>query len=242
MEVPKCDLAGGGARVSIDSLWADDNSAPAGEATSIHVCWTADHLFVHAEAVDSDIISSTTSCGSSTWDGDSIEIFMGPVISREELPTSDPWSVKLPDPAAWMEVDISQAGGMYFDVITNGKDGNSFGKSRPIANKGPGQCVVPGLSYHVWDIHPARCPSSAPCAGWGAEVTIPWSSFGIPEFKRVIDDWGRSSVPRQWRINFCAQPPLRFPCLPLSSPPPLRLLFLFGPHRRIILCSAVHES
>jgi hypothetical protein len=194
VRVPSCN--GGAPRATIDTFWVDDGSAKAAEATSVQLCWTRSHLLVRSSTVDSDLISSETACGSSTWDGDSLEIFMGAVFSSEED------ARVLPEPKAWMEVDISQAGGMYYHVQV--PDGKGWIKSRVIAKGAPGKCVLPDMSYRVWNTPGAPCPSgsSPPCEGWADEVEIPWSSFHIPEFKDVIDSWGSSSVPRQWRINF----------------------------------------
>ena len=72
------------------------------ENTDLKLCWTKSYLKIVTVATDSEIISNQPNCGDSTWNGDSIETFIAPGEA---------------DATAWMEMDVSAAGGMYFAAI-----------------------------------------------------------------------------------------------------------------------------
>lgn len=75
--VPGCP--DGWARVADFSV--TDGSAPAGEEMTVWLCWTESGIIVRGEAADSEVFSAAVDCGSETWLGDSLEIFMSPALA-----------------------------------------------------------------------------------------------------------------------------------------------------------------
>ena len=177
VRVPRC-TPGGDSTATVDRFWVDDGSTLAAEQTTVQLCWTPKHLHIKTIAVDSEVISNKPNCGDRTWQGDSLEVFLSPVVNHHAKALKDT------TPHAWLEADVSAAGGMFFAGIRGGAN---------VPKHRKGKCVMKGLHYTA-----QRTKS-----GWRDELDIPWSAFftNVATWKAELDSWG-GQLPREWRINF----------------------------------------
>ena len=250
IRVPRCDPSGGALHMaSLPAFVTDDGSGTAAEDTTMQLCWTEESLSVSVVATDSYVTSDQSSCGDSTWNGDSFEIFLSPTrpgiqgsppeyvqsttpctahqlianadecigaAAALELPymslagsewasgclfhggavyfspaqdgsTENPTdgyicivpggSSSYYSPTAWMEVDISSAGGMYSAAITG--SGNDYGSAQELSQPGSGSdgsCGIADLEFSAYTL--PNLP------GWGATVAIPWARFAeLPQVR-----------------------------------------------------------
>ena len=179
--VPRCAKAGRPeAWGVVDNFWIDDGSGMAPEATTFKLCWTTSYLRIQAEAIDTDIFSNQPNCGDSTWNGDSLEFFLAPGEA---------------EPNAWMEMDISAAGGMYFAAI-HGNGGYGGAERLGTATPAGQQCNIDGLTYTT--------DGAAQCAGgpcYTYTMQVPFRAFNMNVFD---DDKAQypENPPRVWRANF----------------------------------------
>ena len=212
--------------VSITNFFADDGSRPAGEKTTVQLCWTKDVLRVATDARDSQVISSLGNCGDNTWEGDSLEVFLAPskygmVAKRENgsgragprKSSNEIYAeIEREHPPGWMEVDMSPAGGMWWGVITNGKDGDSYGQRLELlSGKYPGPCIarqspkIRGMKYKV----------TKSVGGYSASVDIPWTAF-LPDCHGA---WGgRAKVDKCGTCGGSCNPPFECACSQFGGP------------------------
>ena len=174
--VPRCAKRGRPEQWGIvDDLWIDDGSGPAGEATTIQLCWTSGYLSIQATVIDSEIVSNQPNCGDSTWNGDSIETFIAPGSAN---------------PTAWMETDVSAAGGMYMAAISG--NGDSYGSAEALSQSGAGQCDIRGIEYAAQMTN----------TGYVVNLQLPWHHFvNMDQFADELAAY-REFPPRVWRANF----------------------------------------
>eukprot|EP01051_Picozoa_sp_SAG22_P014466 SAG22_NODE_1760_length_3634_cov_1.814144_2_plen_500_part_00 len=221
VDVPHCtDAASPGEWGVVEGLGSCDGTTSAAEPTTIRLCWTEEYLNVQSVAVDSQVISGQPNCGDSTWNGDSLEIFIAP--GSEEVPT------------AWMEVDVSAAGGMFFSAISGtGEAGVKVDGNEIVSRKALSFCCASTVFYLRQCLSlPSVCPQgsttflhtagSGPCSaltagaetmpvsysveetadGWTDSVQIPWSAFSAADaFADELSSIA-TTPPREWRINF----------------------------------------
>jgi hypothetical protein len=164
--------------------WVVDDGSPRPdnwENTDLKLCWTKSYLKILAVATDSEIISNQPNCGDSTWNGDSIESFIAPGEA---------------DPTAWMEMDVSAAGGMYFAGI-HGQHG--YGGATRISDPvdGGGPCEIEGVTYSATETTDARGQPA-----YRVELQVAWHLFyGMEQFADELSAYSQRP-PRVWRANF----------------------------------------
>jgi hypothetical protein len=161
----------------------DDGSARPDnwENTDLKLCWTNSYLKIVTVATDSEIISNQPNCGDSTWNGDSIESFMAPGEA---------------DPTAWMEMDVSAAGGMYFAAI-HGQHG--YGGATRVSNpvEGGGPCQIDGVVYSA-----SQTTDALGQPAYRVELQVAWRLFyNMEEFADELAAYPQHP-PRVWRANF----------------------------------------